>query len=91
MLHGEKPFFPSVAFALDSARHPFPKASLPVAFLLMGTEEEIVQKVEKAMQFSHAKLKVGNLSVGQAIRLAGFLKNRFRLRIDFNSKWHNKL
>ncbi len=81
------PLYPSVAFALESADHPFEEITWPVAYLLMGSEKEIFERASKARDFEVAKLKVGDLSVSQAIKIAQKLKNQFRLRIDFNGKW----
>jgi O-succinylbenzoate synthase len=81
------PLYPSVAFALESASHPFKAISWPVATLFMGSEKEILQQAEKSHEFSHAKLKIGNLTVQQAIKIATELKKQFRLRLDFNRKW----
>ncbi len=79
--------YPSVAFAIESARHPFKHLEWPVAYLFMGTEGMIMHHAEKAEGFSHAKLKIGDFSVADAVRIARRLKERFRLRLDFNSKW----
>lgn len=79
--------FPSVAFALESARHPFKSLKWPVCYLFMGTEKEIMRRRDKAKEFTHAKLKVGDFSVEEAVRIAKNLKDLFRLRLDFNGKW----
>ncbi len=53
----------------------------------MGSLYDIFHRAEKFQDFTHAKLKIGNLSLSDAIHAAKTLKQNFRLRIDFNGLW----
>ena len=80
--------FPSAQFGTL----PLPHEALawPVAALFTGTLSEIFHRAEKFGDFTHAKLKVGNLPLSDAIHAAQALKKNFRLRIDFNGLWEPK-
>lgn len=80
--------FPAAQFGLL----PLPQQALswPVAALFMGTLPEIFAHAGKMHDFTHAKLKVGKLSLSEAIEAASQLKSHFRLRIDFNNLWKSR-
>lgn len=90
-LNQTREFFPSVAFGLDSVqcKKLLKKISLPVAALLKGTEEEILEKAARRKKegFTHAKLKIGHLPLETAFTLVQSLRSSFRLRIDLNRAW----
>lgn len=72
-----KPKLPSVRFALFSAaKGPLKPVQIPLCLLNNPREG-----------FSHLKLKLGNLSVSEAVDLARKHLKHFRLRLDFNRKW----
>ncbi len=68
---------------------PLPQEALtwPAAALFMGSVQDIFLRAEKFRDFTHAKLKVGKLSLSDAVHAANALKKDFRLRIDFNGLW----
>ena len=87
----EGPYFPSVAFGLESAQLAAPK--LPLAFpinrLLSGSAREMLLEAEGfakrgALCF---KLKLGSLGFHEAIEVVRALKGTFRLRLDLNRRW----
>lgn len=89
--------YPSLAFAFESALlsllKPIPECFLEVAALIMGpSPKEILKVAEDRKQegFTTAKLKVGNLSLKDALTVISELKNVFKLRIDVNSAWKAK-
>lgn len=85
--------YPSVNFGVESALlsllDPLPAASIQVSALLSGSPHQILEqaKLRKAEGYKVAKLKVGNLSIGDASRLIHQLKDLFLLRIDVNRAW----
>ena len=81
--------FNSVAFGLKSASLSLPDSfSWPASLLFMGTVEQILDQVEKSPRgFSSAKLKIGHLSVPDAIFVTKKLKDVFHLRLDINQRW----
>lgn len=87
---------PSALFGVESAlldlREPLAPFSVPSAALLMGTFAEIEKQAEARAKegFSHAKLKIGNLTPKEARALIDTLKHTFRLRIDVNRSWDTK-
>lgn len=85
---------PSVHFAIESALlsliDPMPVRSIDTAALLMGHCTENILKIaalKQAEGYTCAKLKIGNLSFEDAIRVTTELKNIFKLRIDINNAW----
>ncbi len=88
------PLYPSVAFGLEMLEAPPLKSpvSIPVSALLMGTPAEILARAERAEKngFTTAKVKIGHLDSLVAFDVITALKDRFRLRIDVNSKWDLK-
>lgn len=78
-------YLPSVEFGLL----PLPQEPLswPVSVLLRGSVAEILKQAEQFAGFTSAKVKVGNLSLKDAIHVVKALKDRFRLRVDVNQKW----
>jgi len=82
------PLLPSVAFGLESLKNPITDHfSHPAALLLKGSFSEILSQADNALGFTHVKVKVGNLSLSEAISVVERLKKRFRLRIDINRQW----
>lgn len=79
------PLYPSLAFAL------FPCVQKPISWpasaLLMGKAKDIFKRAERLQGFTSAKLKVGNLTLEEAIFVTRELKGHFRLRIDCGQKW----
>ncbi len=86
--------FPSIAFGLSSL-NPYPphSFSLPLAALLFGSPDEIIEKGERALKegYRHAKVKVGHLSAPEAQRVLGALYPHFKLRVDVNRLWPAEL
>ncbi len=81
------PFFNSVAFGLMSASLSH-ALSWPASLFFMGSIPQILEQLENAPKgFSSAKLKIGDLSLQDAIFITQKLKERFFLRLDVNQKW----
>ncbi len=85
--------YPSVWFALQGLKWDLDSLvnrRVPMALFFQGSGSEIRKK---ALQYQsqkkglYAKLKVGDLEVGEAIELAEELNDFFRLRIDVEGKW----
>lgn len=79
---------PSVQFGVELALaklvNPILVPSIPISRLLVGTEEEILQKAQGPC----AKLKLGHFAVEQAISLTRQIIPRVtRLRLDINRSW----
>lgn len=87
--HGFKgPFFNSVAFGLKSASFSNSPLSCPASLFFMGSIDQILKQLKNAPSgFSSAKLKIGDLSLQDAIFITKKLKERFLLRLDVNQKW----
>lgn len=87
--------YPSVEFGIESAllalHDPLPPLGYKakVSALLMGTPNEILEqaKQRKNEGFFSAKLKVSQLSFGEAEDVIKQLQNDFLLRIDVNRAW----
>ncbi len=85
-------WFPSVAFALESAflqrqdpwHHPFQVAT---SALLMGTKQEIEEQIPRIEGASIVKLKLAKLSLLEAKQLIETLSSSYILRIDANRVW----
>lgn len=87
------PLFNSVAFALKSALLPLPASfSWPAALFFMGSVSQIMHQFETYPRagFSHAKLKLKDLSLPDAILITKKLKEHFLLRLDINLQWSQK-
>lgn len=70
-----KPTLPSVRWGLECIQRPLRSVSLPLASL--GAKEG----------FATIKLKLGHLSVSEAISLVCRYSTRASIRLDFNRKW----
>lgn len=82
------PLLPSVAFGIASLQHPILEPfSYPAALLFKGSVADIYNQAAEGSQFTHAKLKVGNLKFEEALDLVHQLKTKFRLRVDVNQAW----
>ncbi|MFA6915818.1 MAG: o-succinylbenzoate synthase [Parachlamydiales bacterium] len=85
--------YPSVLFGLESALlqlyFPIESIAAQSAALLMGQPEDILKhaKQRKSEGYSHAKLKVSELTFNDAANIIHQLKNTFRLRVDVNRAW----
>lgn len=88
--------YPSLLFALESALLTlyFPIDDTPVvssAFLAGNPKEILLHAKERQKEgYTHAKLKVANLSLQEAGDIIHTLKDIFRLRIDVNKTWKTK-
>lgn len=84
---------PAVSFGLETALlsilSPLSEYAVPTSALLMGSPQDILQQADlrKKEGFTSAKLKVGNLALGEASDLIHRLKDQFYLRIDVNRAW----
>lgn len=81
---------PSVSFGLSCLQAPaHPPFSLPLAALFTGTPDEILEQSELALKegYTHAKVKVGHLSLENAAYVVRALLPLFVLRIDLNRGW----
>jgi O-succinylbenzoate synthase len=76
--NGPYPKLPSVRFGLTSALRPFSRAPLKIPLALLN---------EPRPQFSTLKLKLGHLSLPDAIQKVRALKGSYRLRLDCNRAW----
>ncbi len=84
---------PSVRFGLESALlPPLPPGPVPLSALFMGTPQEILAqaKEREAEGYLSAKLKVSQLSFGEAHEVIEQLASRFFLRIDVNRAWNTE-
>lgn len=85
--------FPSVEFgwetALLSLLDPLPEHTMTTAAFLTGSVEEMLREAEirKKEGYSHAKVKVGHLSLTEAESVLNTLVPMFRLRVDVNKAW----
>ncbi len=77
-LETASPRLPSVRFGLACASYPFVKTPLKVPLCLLN---------EPRSGFSTLKLKLGHLSVKDAIERVKQYKEKFRLRLDCNRAW----
>jgi o-succinylbenzoate synthase len=71
------PTLPSVKFALDCARHPLP-ASFKLSINALNHHRE---------GFKALKLKLGHLSLQEALKLLKETPKHLELRLDFNRQW----
>ena len=79
---------PSVSFALESLKLPFPAPKpISTSLLLLGGPDEILERANRFTQFKSAKLKVSQLSFDDARNIIDKLIDRFYLRIDVNRAW----
>ncbi len=84
--HGE--LFPSVQFGLESALNfPPPKQKAKLYAFLQGSPEEILRQADRAAEKGYNTVKFKISSAPSAKNLISSLKDRFRLRIDCNSKF----
>ncbi len=84
------PLFNSVAFGLKSASLNMPTSfSWPAALFFMGSVSQILYQFETypIAGFSHAKLKLKDLSLKDALFVTKKLKKHFLLRLDMNLQW----
>ncbi len=72
---GENPLLPSVRWGLECAQRPLQSVHLPLCAL--GPKEG----------FAMLKLKLGHLSVPEAVAFVKKYQGKFRLRLDCNRKW----
>ncbi len=72
----KSPTLPSVVFGFSSAKHPLTSVRVPLCAL------RIPHSGCKAL-----KLKLGDLSVDEAIKLVKQYIGKYSLRLDFNQKW----
>ncbi len=81
--------YPSVNFALDHPPLPPSDFLIPYCGLLTGTPREIhkMAVLLAQEQVQHAKLKVAQLPLADAIAIARELLPTFHLRIDANRAW----
>ena len=88
-------WFPSVAFALESAflqiQSPWGRSfQAPTSALLMGTKKEIEAQIPFAQGASIVKLKLAQLTLFEAKELLEKLPAHQRLRIDANRTWSKR-
>lgn len=85
--------YPSVFFGLESVLNDLcDPRSYPTCkkyALILGSPKEMLERADQIHTegFRKAKIKVGHLNVDQAKEIIFFLKDRFRLRLDFNGRW----
>jgi len=86
--------YPSVHFGVESALldllDPIEEASSTLKYaLLLGSPSEIEARADEVYSqgFRQAKVKLGHLSLEDAIQIVEKLTKRFHLRIDLNQKW----
>lgn len=87
----EKSLYPSVAFGweyLNSWLSP-QAAKIPVAALLLGTPQEIMDKAETvyAQGYTTVKVKISQLQTPDAQTVLKELIPYFRIRVDVNRSW----
>jgi o-succinylbenzoate synthase len=73
-----KPTLPSVRWGVQCASQPFPHKPVHIPLCSLGELTNGCQTV---------KLKLGHLSVEEAVALVKRYLNKFRLRVDCNRKW----
>jgi len=84
-------FLPSLSFGWESAiaflLFPLPSYSLPIISLLMGSYEEILQRMKGIDPGIRVKLKVEKLNFEETSSLIHHLKGRVTLHLDLNRSW----
>ncbi len=92
-LHSQKEIqncCPSVQFALESASLKIPiDTKIPIASLLWGSKEEIIEKAKNSA--NTCKIKLSQLSIDNAIALMKILKKSYPdkiFRLDVNRGWN---
>lgn len=87
------PLYPSVSFGLSClTAKPHGPFSIPIAALIAGTSDEMIDHSQRALKegFTHAKVKVGHLLLEDAERVVLSLLPHFSLRIDVNRQWETE-